>query len=279
MPGDATRGEEGGQCLLDPAPVELRKVEAIPLAQDFDTWRGNYEFTIVPESNFRTYLAGRREREDWERAVEGHTWYRGGAIIDEAAQTMFRADETHERMAVAAVTSGVLQQGIHNGDMILREYLQDPRDHGPSDPSEPMPTCELLGQVRNLYADPRSHREYHIGFRLHAGYVASREQAQCRMTLVAFTTLNIGNISPEACSALTRLGFQAPSQATVRLASYEGLWGTPLRLPSERLSTCRHRSRILMMSLKSVTLRTHIRIRTEVNNERATCETHAARST
>ena len=65
---------------------------------------------------------------------------------------------------------------------------------------------------------------------LHAGYVASREQAQCRMTLVAFTTLNIGNISPEACSALTRLGFQAPSQATVRLASYEGLWGTPLRL-------------------------------------------------
>ena len=166
MPGDATRGEEGGQCLLDPAPVELRKVEAIPLAQDFDTWRGNYEFTIVPESNFRTYLAGRREREDWERAVEGHTWYRGGAIIDEAAQAMFRADETHERMAVAAVTSGVLQQRIHNGDMILREYLQDPRDHGPSDPSEPMPTCELLGQVRNLYADPRSHREYHIGFRL-----------------------------------------------------------------------------------------------------------------
>ena len=79
---------------------------------------------------------------------------------------MFRADETHERMAVAAVTSGVLQQGIHNGDMILREYLQDPRDHGPSDPSEPTPLCELLGQVRNLYADPRSHREYHIGFRL-----------------------------------------------------------------------------------------------------------------
>ncbi|CAE7371234.1 RE1 [Symbiodinium sp. CCMP2592] len=87
---------------------------------------------------------GNREREDWERATQGE-FFRGGYVIDEATQTMFRANESHERLAVAAVTSGVIQSGIHNGDMILREYLGDPRDHGPSEPDEPIPVVELLG--------------------------------------------------------------------------------------------------------------------------------------
>ncbi|CAE6970102.1 RE1 [Symbiodinium sp. CCMP2592] len=117
-----------------------------------------------PET-FRGYLRGNRGREDWERATQGE-FFRGGYVIDEATQTMFRANESHERLAVAAVTSGVIQSGIHNGDMILREYLGDPRDHGPSEPEEPVPVVELLGQVRDLYADSRSPQEYHIGFRL-----------------------------------------------------------------------------------------------------------------
>ncbi|CAE7272945.1 RE1 [Symbiodinium sp. CCMP2592] len=164
LPGDLTAGEEGEPALRVNRP-EIRKVEAIPLAREPDTWRGHYEFTLVSEETFRGYLRGNRGREDWERATQGE-FFRGGYVIDEATQTMFRANETHERVAVAAVTSGVIQSGIHNGDMILREYLGDPRDHGPSEPEEPVPVVELLGQVRDLYADSRSPQEYHIGFRL-----------------------------------------------------------------------------------------------------------------
>ncbi|CAE7578817.1 RE1 [Symbiodinium sp. CCMP2592] len=164
LPGDITAGEEGEPALRVNRP-EIRKVEAIPLAREPDTWRGQYEFTLVSEETFRGYLRGNRGREDWERATQGE-FFRGGHVIDEATQTMFRANETHERLAVAAVTSGVIQSGIHNGDMILREYLGDPRDHGPSEPEEPVPVVELLGQVRDLYADSRSPQEYHIGFRL-----------------------------------------------------------------------------------------------------------------
>ncbi|CAE7783644.1 RE1 [Symbiodinium sp. CCMP2592] len=164
LPGDLTAGEEGEPALRVNRP-KIRKVEAIPLAREPDTWRGHYEFTLVSEETFRGYLRGNRGREDWERATQGE-FFRGGYVIDEATQTMFRANETHERLAVAAVTSGVIQSGIHNGDMILREYLGDPRDHGPSEPEEPVPVVELLGQVRDLYADSRSPQEYHIGFRL-----------------------------------------------------------------------------------------------------------------
>ncbi|CAE7509890.1 RE1 [Symbiodinium sp. CCMP2592] len=160
LPGDLTAGEEGEPALRVNRP-EIRKVEAIPLAREPDTWRGHYEFTLVSEETFRGYLRGNRGREDWERATQGE-FFRGGYVIDEATQTMFRANETHERLAVAAVTSGVIQSGIHNGDMILREYLGDPRDHGPSEPEEPtVADVEMMSRV--LRRGDRRHRASYEG--------------------------------------------------------------------------------------------------------------------
>ena len=115
---------------------------------------------------------------------------------------------------------------LHEGTPREGLWIQDPLG------STPLTHLNqrILGTVVNL-SEP---------FYFNAGYVENRQQAANRITLVAFTSLNVGNLSEEVRSEILSLGFHLPSRTMVHEATHGCPSGNPVRLRQLTLPEALH---------------------------------------
>ena len=107
---------------------------------------------------------------------------------------------------------------LHEGSPKEGLWLQDPLGTVP----QTHLGKQILGTVVNL----KSPFFFNARKTLHAGYVQNARQAQDRVTLVAFTSLNVGNIDSEVRTQLLDLNFPLPEKATTHSEDQRSLQWT-----------------------------------------------------